>query len=128
MKQKVMMVVLGSLLLAGFIGCNTGPDKIKVEREQVGRDKGRSMPGGWSHAEVTPDVEHALDYVLKRMNTSSKLETILDVKKQVVAGLNYDIDFQLDNGEIWNVKVFRDLSGNYSMIKPAIRKSMAPSP
>jgi hypothetical protein len=127
MKQKIMIVVLGGLLLAGCISCNIGPDKMKVEREQAGRDKDRSMPGGWSHAEVTPDVEHALDYVLKQMNTSAGLEKIITVKTQVVAGLNYSIDFQLDNGEIWNVKVFRDLSGNYAMIKPATRKGMATS-
>lgn len=127
MKQKIVIAILGCLLLAGCISCNIGPDKMKVEREQAGRDKGRSMPGGWSHAEVTPDVEHALDHVLKQMNTSAKLEKIITVKTQVVAGLNYSIDFQLDNGGIWNTVVFRDLSGNYSITKPATRKGMATS-
>lgn len=83
----------------------------------------RSMPGGWSTTEVTPEVEKALDYVLKRINTAAKLEKILEVRTQVVAGINYDIDFQLDDGEVWNTIVFRDLSGNYTMTKPASLKN-----
>ncbi len=105
----------------------SGPAKTNTEEAQTKSDTVRSMPGGWSSAEVTPEVEKALDYVLERMNTFAKLEKILEVKTQVVAGLNYDIDFQLDNGEIWNTRVFRDLSGNYSMAKPANRKGMATS-
>lgn len=127
MKQKVMVVIVGVLLLAGCSGCNGGPDEMKVDQAQDESENGRVMPGSWSQAEVTPDVEQALDHVLQRMNTSARLEKILKVETQVVAGLNYSIDFQLDNGEIWSTRVFRDLSGNYSMTKPATRKGMAAS-
>ena len=91
------------------------------------KKQGKRLLGGWSDSEVTPDVEAALDTVLKQMNTSAKLEKILSVKTQVVAGLNYDIDFQLDNGEVWNTRVFRDLDGNYSMTKTAARKDVGTS-
>ena len=76
---------------------------------------------GWNESEVTPEVKAALDSVLKQMNTSAKLKKILGVKTQVVAGMNYAIDFQLDNDQVWNTVVFRDLSGNYTMTKPATR-------
>ena len=77
------------------------------------------MTGGWSETEVSPEVESALDFVLKQMNTAAKLDKITSAKTQVVAGINYDIDFLLDNGEVWNVVVFRDLKGNYKMTKTA---------
>ncbi len=85
-------------------------------------NKTKSMPGGWSETKLTPDVEKALDFVLKQMNTSAKLDKIVKVKTQVVAGVNYDIDFKLDNGEVWNTVVFRDLKGNYKMTKTATLK------
>jgi hypothetical protein len=82
----------------------------------------RSLAGGWSETEVTPELEQALDVVLKQMNTSAKLDEIVKVKTQVVAGINYDIDFKLDNGEVWNTVVYRDLKGNYKMTKAATLK------
>jgi len=82
----------------------------------------RQLAGGWSETEVTPEVEKALDFVLKQMNSSAKLDKIVNVKTQVVAGINYDIDFKLDNGEVWNTVVYRDLKGNYKMTKTATLK------
>jgi Cystatin domain len=117
-KQKVLTVVLGGLVLMSFY-----VESANMQREdtQTVCDRGKRLAGGWNKTEVTPEVEMALDLVLKQMNTSAKLEKILEVRTQVVAGINYAIVFQLDNGEVWNTIVFRDLSGNYSMIKPAIR-------
>ena len=83
----------------------------------------RNLAGGWSETEVTPEVEKALAFVLAQMNTSSKLDKIIKVRTQVVAGINYDIDFQLDNGEVWNTVVYRDLKKNYKMTKVASLKN-----
>ncbi|WP_197484047.1 cystatin domain-containing protein [Halioglobus sp. HI00S01] len=82
------------------------------------------MPGGWQDADVTEDVEAALNFVLQRMNSAAQLEKILSVKTQVVAGLNYAIDLKLDNGEIWNTRVYRDLQGNFEVTQPAQQGSM----
>ncbi len=82
----------------------------------------RNLAGGWSETEITPTVEKAVEFVLQRMNTSAKLDKILKVKMQIVKGRNYDIDFQLDNGEIWNVVVYMDLDGNFKMTKTATLK------
>lgn len=84
--------------------------------------KERSLAGGWSETKETPEVEKALDFVLQQMNTSAKLDKIIKVKTQIVAGKNYDITFKLDNGEIWNTVVYRDLKGNYKMTKVATLK------
>ncbi|OCH15523.1 MULTISPECIES: cystatin domain-containing protein [unclassified Aliivibrio] len=77
------------------------------------------MAGGWVTSSVTPDVKAALDHVLSMMNTSAKLKQILDVKTQMVNGINYAIDFELDDGQIWNTKVFRSLKGKFKMTQPA---------
>ncbi len=82
-------------------------------------NKEKSLTGGWKDTEVTPEVEKTLGFVLQQMNTTSKLDKITKVKTQVVAGVNYDIDFKLDNGEVWNTIVYKDLQGNYKMTKTA---------
>jgi hypothetical protein len=82
------------------------------------------MSGGWNTSIVTPEVEKATDYVLSMMNTSAKLEKIVAVKTQVVAGTNYAIDFKLDDGQVWNTRVFRNLNGKFTMTQPAQQGSM----
>lgn len=82
------------------------------------------MAGGWNTSIVTPEVEKATNYVLSMMNTSAKLEEIVAVKTQVVAGTNYAIDFKLDDGQIWNTRVFRNLNGKFTMTQPAQQGSM----
>ena len=125
MKLKVLTVVLGALMLMSF---NANSDEVKTGGTQTECNDGERLLGGWNNAEVTSDVEMALDFVLQQMNTSAKLEKILGVKTQIVAGRNYAIDFQLDNGEVWNTVVYRDLSGNYLMTKPATQGTVINCP
>ncbi len=82
----------------------------------------KQLQGGWSKTEVTPEVEKALHFVLQQMNTSAKLDRIVSVKTQIVKGRNYNIDFQLDNGEIWNTVVYVALDGSMKMTKVATLK------
>jgi len=84
--------------------------------------KERQLAGGWSKTGVTPEAEKAVDFVLKQMNTSAKLDKIVSVKTQIVKGRNYDIDFQLNNGEVWNTIVYVDLNGSMKMTKTATLK------
>ncbi len=92
--------------------------KVHLNKKQLER----KLAGGWSETEITPEVEKALDFVLQQMNTSAKLDKIVAVKYQIVKGKNYDIDFKLDNGEVWNTVVYMDLKGNYKMTKVATLK------
>jgi len=90
-----------------------GTEETKIECDDSGQ-----LVGGWQSAEVTEDVEMALAFALEQTETSAELEEILGVQTQVVSGINYAIDFQLDNGEVWNTIVYEDLSGNYSITEP----------
>ena len=56
-------------------------------------------------------------FVLSRMNTTGELKRIVQVKKQVVKGMNYDIIFELDDGSVWNAVVHQNLSGEFSIIE-----------
>jgi len=87
------------------------------------------MTGGWQSQPLpNAEGEAALASVLARMNTSAKLKRIIDVRTQVVAGSNYDIEFQLDNGEVWNTRVYQDLNGNYEMTRTAAQGELPPLP
>jgi len=78
------------------------------------------LAGGWSRQdEPSEDARAALNWVLGQMNTSAHLRRIREVRTQVVAGLNYAIEFELDNDEVWHTIVFRDLHGKYHLTRPA---------
>lgn len=125
MKLKVLTIILGALVI---MSCSAKSDEVKTGGTQTECADGERLLGGWNNAEVSSDVEMALDFVLQQMNTSAKLEKILGVKTQIVAGRNYAIDFQLDNGEVWNTIVYQDLSGNYLMTKPATQGTVINCP
>ncbi len=81
---------------------------------------GKTLTGVWSHQDaVSDDAQAALDWVLAQMNNAAGLQTVRGVWTQVVAGLNYAIEFELDNGEVWHTVVFRDLDGEFHLTQPA---------
>ncbi len=115
--MKIKMAILAVFVLV-FCSCNNTTQKENPENSKVNKEiTDRKLVGGWSEGEVTPEVEKAVDYVLQQLNTTAKLDTILLVKTQIVNGKNYDINFKLDNGEIWNTLVYADLKGNFEMNK-----------
>lgn len=77
----------------------------------------QAMAGGWNEGEIDQTTKDAVAFVLSRMNTSAKLKRIVQVKKQVVKGMNYDITFEMDNDTVWNTLVYRDLSGDFTITK-----------
>ncbi len=48
-------------------------------------------------------------FVLKQMDTLSSFKQILTVHAQIVSGVNYAIEFEMDDGSIWNTIVYRNL-------------------
>lgn len=51
------------------------------------------------------------------MEKPAKLKKMLAVHSQIVNGLNYALEFQLENGTIWSAIVYRDLEVNTSLPK-----------
>lgn len=78
------------------------------------------LAGGWTQQDtVSEEARAALDWVLGQMNTAAGLKAIRGVWIQVVAGLNYAIEFELENDEVWHTVVFRDLEGRFHLAQPA---------
>jgi len=88
-----------------------------VYRGEYKPKKKDMIVGGWSKSEIDEQVQDAVTFVLGQLKTSSKLDRIISVKKQIVNGVNYDLTFTLENGETWNAVVYRDLDGNFSLTK-----------
>ncbi|EAQ42446.1 amidohydrolase family protein [Polaribacter sp. MED152] len=78
-----------------------------------------ALAGGWSDVSIENDVQEALNFAIQEINTNASLKKVISAKKQVVKGLNYDLKFMLNNGEIWSVLVYRDLDGNLSITEKA---------
>ncbi len=123
MKQKIIFGAFTALVLAGC-SSNEQAEQTAVQPVQVECQQDDGLLGGWSFTQVSPEVEKALDVVLKQMDSSAKLEKILSVKSQIVAGVNYAIDFEMDNGELWNAVVYQDLDDNYIVTQKAAQGSV----
>lgn len=78
------------------------------------------LAGGWNETDITDEVKEATDFVIKRMNTSSKLKSIDEARVQIVNGKNYEITFTLENNEQWKTQVYRTLKGEMSLKEPAV--------
>ena len=77
------------------------------------------LVGGWQETEINETVESAVVFVLQAMQKPDQKFEIRKVKTQIVNGVNYDIDFELGEGELWNTKVHRSLDGDFSLMQEA---------
>ena len=116
MKVKMICVLVAGIVL---VGCAQPEKKVVVANknktaEAICNAKG-GMPGGWAKSEVTTEAEMAVDLVVKDMDNSAMLKEVLAVYSQVVNGMNYALEFQLEDGTIWSAIVYRNLEGKYSI-------------
>ncbi|RTZ17204.1 2-oxoglutarate dehydrogenase [Vibrio aquaticus] len=109
--NKVWLVSLTAL--ATLAGCSqtTQPEKDPASISPMCRTE--ALAGGWSVSELTPEAQRAVNTVLSQMNTASKLKQVNEVRTQVVNGVNYAIEFTLENGEVWHTVVYRNLRNDY---------------
>ncbi|MBF4255779.1 2-oxoglutarate dehydrogenase [Vibrio anguillarum] len=77
------------------------------------------MPGGWQATKITDEAKEALKSALAQMENNAQLKDIIDVRSQVVNGVNYAIEFEMDDGSIWNAIIYRSLEGDYLLTQPA---------
>ena len=119
--KRFTILTLSSLLLftAGCAQQTEQTTTLSSDNTNPLCNVNNGMAGGWVTSSVTPDVEVALVHVLNMMNTSAKLSQILGGRSQVVNGINYAMDVELDDGQVWNTQVFRSLKGQFKMTKPA---------
>ncbi|PHJ40303.1 2-oxoglutarate dehydrogenase [Vibrio sp. PID23_8] len=108
-------------------GCNQKEEAVTPAQPEANPIcSAENLAGGWSQGEVTPEAQQALDFVLGQLNTAAKLKELLSVRTQVVNGLNYAIEFEMDNGEVWNTIVYRPLKGDMEMTRLALQGRICP--
>ena len=118
MDAKIIWVVAVMLLA----GCDKPTEQPSVDNkiaEAICRS-GDRMPGGWIISEETPEVRKAVQLVIKKMDKPAKLKKLLAVHSQIVNGVNYALEYQLENGTIWSAIVYRDLEGKYTVTQRPI--------
>jgi hypothetical protein len=117
MRKALLVTLVGVVVLAG---CSQKGEVMTRSQEKANPIcSTQNLTGGWSKSDITPQAEQALNAVLGQMNTAAELKQILSVRTQVVAGLNYAIEFEMDNGEVWNTVVYRSLQGDIEMMQAA---------
>ena len=104
--KKALILVFGIFILTA---CDKKPETVSEEKEV-------EMVGAWSEVPVENDVKEALDFVIGEIGEGSSLAEVKEAKKQVVKGFNYKFKLSLDNGQIWNVIVYRDLDGTFTVV------------
>ena len=88
------------------------------EESRMARDTERVV-GGYQAVEVDERVEEVVAFAIGQLKTPATLQSILDVRAQVVSGMNYDVTYRLDDGEVWNALVYKNLQGEYSLVQQA---------
>jgi uncharacterized protein YceK len=79
-------------------------------------DSPTPIVGGWSNAEVTPDVTKAAAFALGELKIpADRLDRIENVQRQVVAGTNYRFAIVLKDKHQWRVTVWSKLDGSYEL-------------
>ncbi len=115
MKFKTMSACALLVLLVGCQQNNPEEETTEITASADVCSSQGNMPGGWKMFKSTPDVQKAMAFVLTEMDTPSSFKQILNVHAQIVSGVNYAIEFEMDDGVIWNTIVYRNLDGDYSI-------------
>lgn len=123
MKNFILIAALPVILLSG---CAKQSEPLPQPLQVNPMCSTKMMPGGWSESEITPDVQRAINTVMSQMNTASQLKKINTVRTQVVSGINYAIEFTLENGEVWNTVVYKNLRNDYMIERVAKLAPLCP--
>ena len=113
MNKKLLVVALGSLAL---VACSAQDVKTTKEATvKMGCDYTQAIVGGWQQGEITPEVNAAAHAAVKEIAGDHQLKNVLHVTQQVVAGMNYNVTFSIENNDVYTAKVFRSLKNTYSV-------------
>jgi hypothetical protein len=105
------MKIAGSLLVVAMLGGCTSPPLAAQAEQQVEREV--VITGGYAKADqaeagTKAAEDFAVAEIYRRDPTRALVEKV-EVKVQVVAGLNYAFDITMTGGSRFKVVVYRDL-------------------
>ena len=119
----IYIALLGAFTLAG---CSQSPKETASMTQENPICSGKNVVGGWSKKDITSEAQEALDFALNSMVTDARLTKVLSVRSQVVSGVNYAIEFEMDNGEVYHTIVYRALDDEMSLTQPVERGKVCP--
>ena len=105
--NKLIFAFLMFLVIS--IGCDTKGKSEQDKKEQKMEVKKENIVGGWTKMEVNDKVKEIADYVISSKQIESKVIKITDASSQVVSGRNFSFKLHLENGEIWDAKVYENI-------------------
>ncbi len=124
MIKKINSLALLSTIV--FVGCNNSYSESSFVATTQSICNNKSLAGGWSKKQISPQSQEALDFALVSMDSDAKLVKVLSVYSQVVNGINYAIEFEIDNSEIYNTIVYQTFDGELSLVQPVRRGQICP--
>lgn len=119
MHKNLFVIITGALAL---MACSSSPEtKDTVETSTASTQEAicepvKAMPGSWQQAEITPEAKQAAVLATASIEGGHSLKEIQSVEQQVVAGMNYKVNFTIEDGEAYSATVFRNLKGEYKLI------------
>jgi len=85
------------------------------------------LAGGWGETAITPEVRAAAAFAVPRLpRRHARLKRIDAARRQVVAGMNYDIDLTLTDRTRWRVRVWSKLDRTMKLTS-AVRLGRTPA-
>ncbi|WP_086984354.1 cystatin domain-containing protein [Vibrio aphrogenes] len=76
----------------------------------------KSMPGGWQEAEISAEVKQSALLAVASLEGNHSVKSIQRAQQQVVAGMNYKVEFTIEDDTTYTAKVYKDLKGQYKII------------
>lgn len=119
MYKKLFVITTGSLVL---MACSSSPEtKNTAETSTASTQEAvcepvKAMPGSWQQADITPEAKQAAVLATASMEGGYSLKEIQSVQQQVVAGMNYKVNFTIEDGDAYSTIVFRNLKGEYKLV------------
>ncbi|WP_162048000.1 cystatin domain-containing protein [Vibrio taketomensis] len=125
MKRYLMLALVSTAVLAGCSN-QAAQEHNDTTKPVTALCQTKAMPGGWQDSGITPDVQQAINTMVERMNNASPVKSVNRVRTQVVNGINYAIEIQLENGQFWHGIVYRNIRGDYLIDSVAKQGKMCP--
>ena len=86
-------------------------------------EKKKALVGGWQSTDQDETAAEVTKFAIDQLPevTEDDLKEILDVKKQIVNGTNYEVIFELKNGLVYKCRTHKSLDGKLKNLEPTIK-------
>ena len=106
--KKKLFIISCLVMTILVIGCDKKTN-TNEKNPTIMEEVPKNLAGGWNSMEVNDKIEEIADFVVFDKNIVSKVIKITDASSQVVSGRNFSFKLQLENGEIWDAKVYENI-------------------